>query len=40
MFNISAMVHLEFEILGLVGSNHLTEVLETEMHQLEKGGGV
>lgn len=36
MFNISAMVHLELEILSLVGSNHLTEVWKLEVHQLEQ----
>jgi len=32
-FSISAMVHLEFEMLSFVGSNHLQEFWKLEMHQ-------
>lgn len=36
IFSISAMVHLEFEILSLVGSNHLEELWKLKIHQLKQ----
>lgn len=30
------MVHLEFEILSLVGSNHLEELWKLKIHQLKQ----